>query len=349
MKSNLHIIGSLETGGVERVIETLFSKENYERHEFLVFGKPHVNDIDLPKNINVIYNYNNIFKFLSYMLRNKFDICNFWLHPSIFFSVFLLFKKTRIIWHIHNSDINIKVLGIRNFIVVLINSLISHLIPDKIIFCSKKAIRCHKNFLFSKKKIELIYNPIFNNNFTVKKNFKYKSPLRFVMVANYTKAKDFKKLFRILTKIYKYQFIMDIYGKGIKNNKYLIRLINKNYLYKSVNLYDFTNTKNLYFKYDFKFLVSHTESFPVSIFESLFSNTPFICSDVGDISDIFNDEVLIIPNILEDHFIQKINDLDKIRRNESKYIKLNKNAQRVFSKKFNLNTILNKYRKLWVN
>ena len=96
-------------------------------------------------------------------------------------------------------------------------------------------------------------------------------------------------------------------------------------------------------------MVSHTESFPVSIFESLFSNTPFICSDVGDISDIFKNKILLIPDILDDSFIQKINELDNIRRNKSKYIKLNKIAQKVVSTKFNLDSILKKYQKLWLN
>lgn len=349
MSINLHVIGSLETGGVERVIETLFSVSRYEKHEFQVFGKPNNNDIKLPKNVNITYNYNNIFLFLSNITNRKYNICNFWLHPSIFFSIFLLFRKTRIIWHIHNSDINIKVLGIRNFIIVTFNSLFSYFIPNNIIFCSKKAIQCHKKFFFSKKKMQLIYNPIFNKDFKVKKDFKYKNNLKFVMVANYTKAKDFKKLFIILTKIYKYQFTLDIYGKGIKNNKYLTKLIHRYYLSKSVFLNDFIDTRNLYHKYDFKFLVSHTESFPVSIFESLFSNTPFICSDVGDISDIFKNKILLIPDILDDSFIQKINELDNIRRNKSKYIKLNKIAQKVVSTKFNLDSILKKYQKLWLN
>ena len=39
MIKNIHIIGSLKTGGVEKVIETLFSTNVYSNHFFLVLDK----------------------------------------------------------------------------------------------------------------------------------------------------------------------------------------------------------------------------------------------------------------------------------------------------------------------
>ena len=66
------------------------------------------------------------------------------------------------------------------------------------------------------------------------------------------------------------------------DNKYLKKLISKYYLNKSVNLMNFTKTDNLYHKYDYKFLVSNTESSPNDN-ESIISNTPCLCSDVSDL------------------------------------------------------------------
>ena len=47
MIKNIHIIGSLKTGGVEKVIETLFSTNAYSNHFFLVLDKKNNNDISL--------------------------------------------------------------------------------------------------------------------------------------------------------------------------------------------------------------------------------------------------------------------------------------------------------------
>ena len=348
MIKNIHIIGSLQTGGVEKVIETLFSKNFYSNHFFLVLDKKNNNDIILPSNIKIKYCDGILFDFIRVLIKSDFDIYNFWLHPSIITSLLIYFKRRRIIWHIHNSNINIKYLGLKNFIFACINSICSHFIPNKIIFCSKYAMLCHERFFFSKKNFLMIRNPILKKNIIQKKNYKFSGPLKFVMVANYTRAKNFKRLFEVISRIYKYSFRLDIYGYGIYENKYLKKLISKYYLNKSVKLMNFIKTDNLYHKYDFKFLVSNTESSPMTIVESIISNTPCICSDVSDLKKVYKKNIYIIPDKINDDFIYYINNLYNLRKNITHYKSLCLSSKINVEKIHRPELIFKRYNDIWL-
>lgn len=347
MIKNIHIIGSLKTGGVEKVIETLFSTNAYSNHFFLVLDKKNNNDINLPRNTKITYCNGKIFNFIITLLNSDYDIYNFWLHPSIITSLLIFLKRRKIIWHIHNSNINLRYLGFKNFIFACINSLCSHFVPNKIIFCSLYSMQCHKKFFFSEKKFLMIRNPILKNKIIQKKNYNFSGPLKFVMVANFTKAKNFKKLFEIISHIYSYNFILDIYGYGVHENKYLKKLISKYYLNKSVNLMNFTKTDNLYHKYDYKFLVSNTESSPMTIVESIISNTPCLCSDVSDLKNIYKKNIYIIPNKINDDFINYINNLYDMRKNITLYKSLCSSSKAKVEKIHRLDLISKRYSYLW--
>ena len=344
--SQLHVIGNLKVGGMEKVIENIYSHFPESNDKFLVFQKKYEYQIKLPKNVEIKYCNNNLFKFFYFLLTSKIDL-NFWAHPSIFFSIFLFFKKNKIIWHIHNSDISIKFLGIRNYLLVLVNSCFSHFIPSKIIVCSNYSKLIHKNFLFAHKKIFLIRNPSSKIKIRRKKSYIKKKYLKFIMVANYTKAKNFDLLFEILSSIKSYAWTCDLYGYNLINNFKLKKKIIKYDLSRSIFLKEQTNLSEIYKNYDFLFLTSKTESQPMSIYECLLSKTPCISTHVGDLDKLFKNEIIFIPNKFDFTTKKTINSLFKFRNNINEYKNLSfKSYNKVISiTKKDLS--ISNYKKIW--
>ena len=110
---------------------------------------------------------------------------------------------------------------------------------------------------------------------------------------------------------------------------------------------NFTKTDNLYHKYDYKFLVSNTESSPMTIVESIISNTPCLCSDVSDLKNIYKNNIYIIPNKINDDFINYINNLYDLRKNITQYKSLCSSSKAKVEKIHRLDLISKRYSYLW--
>ena len=64
-----HIIGSIEIGGAERVLETLINHTNVKNFIYVI-GKKKDNEIALKKNTEVIYLNYNIFLLFNLLKKN---------------------------------------------------------------------------------------------------------------------------------------------------------------------------------------------------------------------------------------------------------------------------------------
>ena len=342
----LHVIGNLKVGGMEKVIENIYTNLPNSNDKFIVLQKKYKYQIKLPKNVEIYYCNNNLFKFLFFLFSSKSDL-NFWAHPSIFFSNFLFFKKNKITWHIHNSDISFKFLGLRNYLFVLINSFCSYFIPSKIIVCSNYSKFIHKKFLFDHNKIFLIRNPSPYKKFYKKKNFKKTKYLKFLMVANYTKAKNFDLLFKILSSINSYAWTCDLYGYNLINNQKLDKIIKHYELSRSIFLKEKNDLFQIYKNYDFLFLTSNTESHPMCIYESMLSKTPCVSTQVGDLNILFKNEIIFIPKLFDIDTKNFINSLFKFRNNIYEYKKLSCNSYNKVISTLKKDNSIYKYKKLW--
>ena len=93
--SQLHVIGNLKVGGMEKVIENIYSHFPESNDKFLVFQKRYEYQIKLPKNVEVKYCNNNLFKFFYFLLSSKNDL-NFLHIHQFFFQFFFFLKKIKL-------------------------------------------------------------------------------------------------------------------------------------------------------------------------------------------------------------------------------------------------------------
>ena len=345
-----HIIGSLEVGGAERVLESLVNYNNL-KHIIFVIGRKKNDEILLKQNAEVSYlNFNLLNLIKLHKNISEFDPINFWHHNSFFLSlIFFFLKKKKIFWHIHNYKIDKKTFGYKNIIFFFNNILFSYFFPKKIIFCSQASLIFHKSYYFNKNNLILLENPIDDNRIKKKKILSNKvNKIKFIMCANFVPAKNFDQLFYLMSLIKNYEFSLDLFGRNISDNKILIKKIKKFDLLKKVTLNQFLDSSNILLNYDFSILTSHTESLPISILESMVAGTPPIASDVGDIRNLIRNNKFLIPKKIDKKTIYNINNL-YIYRNSKEYVSRVVSDRKYVQKNYKIKNIYNKYLKIWKN
>ena len=346
-----HIIFNLKNGGAEKLlIEMVKNDNNRINHQILVIGKEKKNNFGIYNKITYL-NY-NIFRYLNYIIKNrkKNYILKYWLHNVFILSIFpLIIGKYKIILSIHNELITPKYLGYKNFIFCFLNKIISNYFQINIIYCSQSSKNHHLNFGFKANNV-VVHNFINCDkyNFFPKKSLNKKSKLKFVMVANNTLAKNHQLLIRILHKLSFNNYSCDLYGYGLHYDSKLKKLISKLNMEKKINLKKFKHSKNLFLNYDFSFLISDTESFPMVILESICQGTLCISSNVGDISKIITNNNFLLNNSQTiDHLAEKVDNTLKLRYKSDDYNEILNDTLLNIKEKFDAKIIFPKYHKFW--
>ena len=348
MKYVIHIIGSLNTGGAEKVLSDLINYDNNSNHKIFVLGKKYLNEVKFAKNINIKYFNYNILKFYFLILKyDKENIFHFWLQKSIFFSIPLkMFNFKNIIWSIHNNH-PYSLQKKFGKLIVKINSLFSKSVPEAIIFCNNIALKNHSNFGNNKNRF-IINNPILFNSFRQRNAVNINiNHIKFLVVANYHECKNFNYLFKIFSNFKIKNFTIDMFGKNIDfNNSKIIADIKYYNLENNVSLNGFQDTNYLYCNYDFSILVSYDESMPLALLEAIASRTLCISTNVGGISEFISKDFLIN---LDDHIdsyykIKKIISKCSLNNNYHIYIQTHYNY---IKENFDINKIILSYKKLW--
>ena len=179
---------------------------------------------------------------------------------------------------------------------VRILSIFSGIIPKKIIANSHNGKKDHINLGYEKSKIEVIHNGYNLNNINNFKKTSVRNYLRsqigidkdYILIGNIGRdhpMKDHSTFVRsayFLKKINKVKFL--ILGKGIKQNKKLLKQINDKNLKndfillepKSVDINDIYQILDI-----FCLTSSDSEGFPNVLVESIINNTLTVSTDVG--------------------------------------------------------------------
>ena len=117
---------------------------------------------------------------------------------------------------------------------------------------------------------------------------------------------------------------------------------------KKINLKKFKHSKNLFLNYDFSFLISDTESFPMVILESICQGTLCISSNVGDISKIITNNNFLLNNSQTiDHLAEKVDNTLKLRYKSDDYNEILNDTLLNIKEKFDAKIIFPKYHKFW--
>lgn len=363
----LHVINSTDIGGAENILfnvvksqsnkEVLvvsLSKEGFIGRELIKKGYK-VHYLNFTKNISVISKW---IKFIFLIKKYNPEIVHSWLYHSNLIGGLTakLMSVKEIFWSIHHDyefsskkmQLELKILG-----------LMSHFIPNKVVYCSRSSKINHIKNGFSKGNTFIIENGICTNKF--KKNFYFKKLFRKKLniekdvliighIARYHPIKDHETLLKslIILKSKRVKFKCILIGNGLnKENKDLAFKISKYKLQNQVILLGELNEVNKILNcFDINILSSKSECAPVTLIEAMATGIPSISTKVGDAQNILGNTGWII----------KVGDSTELAKHIEKIYK-NKNLLREKSKLalkrakifFSLELMLSKYKKLYNN
>lgn len=167
----------------------------------------------------------------------------------------------------------------------------------------------------------------------------HKLPLKFTMVARFSKQKDQQGLIRTLKEVPTQNYILNFVGSGILLNdcKNLVEKLNlnSNFIFKGFQ----KNVTPFLMDSDVFILTSHYEGLPYSIIEAMSFGLPIIASDVGGNSELVKNGV--------NGFL--VNNHDELKKAITTFInkpeiisKMGLESLKLFNKKFKLENQLKK-------
>ncbi len=309
----IFIINSLELGGAEKIF---FNIINNHRNALIItliskgfYGNKLLNegykliDLKMKKNIFIFF---KIFRLINIIKRNKPEIVHTWLyHSNLIGSIAAKFAGVKkIYWSIHHdfehSDFYM-------FIEMRILTILSHFIPNKILYSSFSSEEKHILNGYNKKISIIIQNGISISKFKPKKELRFNLRKKLKIkdecfllcnISRYHPIKDHETLLRSLKILKKNNLFFKciLIGNGLTNSN--IELSNKirDYkLQKNVLLYGKSFEVNkLLNAFDLNILSSKSECSPVTLLEAMACGVPCVSTNVGNAKTIIGNSGWIV-------------------------------------------------------
>jgi len=371
----VHIITGLDKGGAENALYKLLKtmKDSYDLEVVCLgeegFYSKKIIDLDISihylnlKN-NFISFFLGIFKIQKILKVLKPDRVQTWMYHSDFIGGIAskLSNVKKIYWTLVTSNIKPTFLGKKTFLLVCVCSLLSYIIPSKIISVANSAIISHKKIFYNPRIFNFI--PIgFEENIPLKeisnssslklinKN-KIKGDLIIGHVARWNPYKNQKLLIELLSilETKKINYFCVMIGKQISNNNKDLNyyLSQYNISEKNILLLDNVENINTFMKqFDLFILTSLGEGMPNVIGEAMSNSIPCISSDVGDCKYLIGDTGWVFKSNNINQLISSVYKAIKLKSNKEKWIIKKKQCTERISKYFSTNNMKDKYDKLW--
>jgi len=240
------------------------------------------------------------------------DLVQGWLyHGSIFASIATLLhiKKIPVFWSIHHADVRMKSLNLSTYLLVKFMRYLSHIMPKKIIFCSKNALESHVTSGFSCTKSLYITNgvnselfvPSLNDRVELRSNLNIIDDVFLVgLVGRFHQDKGCEDFIKAATIVLKrlglpVKFLMC--GPLISSsNKELIKMLTDHGILESCILISGVQpVSKVMNAIDLLCLTSKTESFGLVLAEAMLCATPCVSTDVGAAREILADYGSVTP------------------------------------------------------
>ena len=378
----LHIIGTLNIGGIQKYILSLINScelSNYS-HSILStilspnnfqdkYDKNHISIYNLPfmpnPNTRIPFRINKLvrnlisrlyfFKFWQFLMIHKVDIIHSHIHNHIISQILAaLFSGTRIIWTIHGQY---KINKSNIFIIYILN-MFFHRTKFQIIADSKPALKTtlgsyYKNF-YQKNIIPtgIELNPYLQKFEKYKIRKKYKINNNSILIGSTGRIVWQKGYDLLISLLENYDFgSKDIYfiiaGDGSLKNKYIADIKSKNLDKKIKFIGIIDNIPEFLSDIDIYIHPSVTEGFPLSVLEAMASNLPIICSNAGGLKDmIINNTNGLIFNYGDLNSLYAVIQKAILMSREELLI-LGRNAKDTVRKYYSIEHIADKYHKLY--
>ena len=267
-------------------------------------------------------------------------------HGDFFASLIGLIFLKPIFWNIRHGKMSFLYTSKLTFILRFILSIISYLLPKRIISCSHYGAFIHKKIGYCKKKFNVIHNGIFLRSSILRNYDKLtkKTVIRIASIGRDSPQKNRKYFFKILDSISQYRKVEGlIIGRGVPDSK-LFKKIKNEKDYKVLLLDSTSDIEKVLENIDMLLLTSvYGEGCPNIIIEAMKSSLLVISTDVGDAKYLINNERLIIPNNNSLNSGLKILDVF----NSKDLPKVVNNCKKRADYLFDENKMVKKYENLW--
>lgn len=275
------------------------------------------------------------FNFLELIIKNKFDIIQFF-EPSLIGLELILLKKFIKSKQVFYFSTIFETTNKRNFFDKTGLKIVSSL--QKIFFEFSDAIIFPSNYLknifrkeFKNKKTKTIYPPIrdyfFDENFKIKT----KEPTELVIVSRLVKEKNIDVIIKTL-KYLKADFKLNIIGDG-KDREYYEKLVKKLNLKEKVIFWGWIKHRDLpqlIKNFDIFIFPSSIETFGIVQIEALASGLPLITSENELNKEIIPHNMAIFLKKFDPKNLAKI--LIKLKKEKKLFLKLQENIKKDYFK-----------------
>lgn len=367
----LHVITTLERGGAQRVLFDLIKNNldkkiihiviclSIETKYTSVFRSNGIKVFHL-NGLNIIQSIGILFKLVKKILEIRPDLINSWLyHSDLLASIATLLvpKSIPIIWSIHHSSKKLTGESLHTKISLKLLTLISHLVPKKIIYCSNFANEIHRKLGYKDDKSIIIDNSVDTSIFYPNNNYKHE-------IRNLIKIKNEEILIGLIARNDPNKgidmFLKVIKALSKKKTNYKFMICGENMNYKKLKhqfgsymnfcsdklflLGEIKDPEKIFNSLDLLICPSITESFGLVALESICCGTPVVASNLRAFKEILGEEFLVKSYKVE-FFVEKILFLlSKDRQDLRNYVF--KKSQKV-SSKFSQEEMIFKYNSIY--
>ncbi len=264
-----------------------------------------------------------------------------------------------IFWNVRNSNLKINSTSYKTVILVKFLAFLSHVIPLRVIVCSKVAEQIHISHGFKKEKFFYIPNGcdlgIFRNclssTLLSEKAKKINHIVNLGMIARWHPQKNHEGLFQALSLVNErgYRFHCILAGPGISaDNRTLINLVKKMNLGKLITMLgQRKDVPNILKMLDFHILSSsYGEASPNAVIEAMACGIPCIATNVGDTQHIIGNTGWIVSPGDVLGLVDAIEDAIKSFTMPEFMIRSHAAIERI-EQNFSLDKMVNAYEKVW--
>lgn len=368
----LHLITGLKDGGAEGVLARLVLNSETSEHVVISLkGEGKYGQL-LKKNGVTLYflNLGTLFDLIPQFLRlvrivkaHDPDLIQSWLYHADFLTsvLKLLNRKVPVIWNVRTSRMNWSRGNRLLKILVHVNSLLSHIVPARVVFNSFDASDYHIGMGYNRKKSVIIPNGFvfpreegvskLNLTSMLLKSDAVPQRIRFGMLARYHEQKGFSVMLAAakLAEQTGLDFHLFLGGENVSEENPLLLWSIKNIGLKKVTLMgQFHDPSNFYNQIDCLILPSiYGESFPNVIGEAMLRGKPCISSDVGDAKKIIGDIGWVVQRNCPHSILRAMESAVFNFSDEKAWYKKSVKCRISIQKNYSMESMLTQFDNLW--
>lgn len=355
----MHLIPSLGSGGAERMLLRIAQNDLKNKHIVVIIKKIDKNSVFYKLDQSQIklhsleYSaFKNIYpaikKYLNFLDMYAPDVVQTWMYHSNIMGGLLAYIKgyKNIIWNIRSAEISYRSMKKKTILLVFFGAFLSYIIPKKIISCSQRAIKVHKNMIYCKNKFVYIPNGIQDHYILDGKDSTNKNPV-IGFVARMDPQKNHTNFFKSL-KYIKHPTCFTLLGRGVENIELSEYGVGENI---SISLLgEVIDIFSVYDSFDFIILPSvYGEAFPNVLMEAMSRGVVCISSDIGDSLSIMSSTGYRIDDPYSPFSIAKAINcaVEDFKLSHSSYRYRSKSSILRIRSNYRLMDIITKYNKTW--